>query len=231
MNAVSTIRRELGGRVPLIGFSGSPWTLATYMVEGGSTKDFRVIKRLMMEDPATMHGLLGKLADAVTDYLNAQIRAGAQAVQIFDTWGGVLTPHAYEAFSLEYMERIISGLIREHDGRRVPVIIFTKNGGQWLERMAVSGADGVGLDWTTDIGKARRRVGSQVALQGNLDPATLYAPDDVIRDEVGRILRAWGKGPGHVFNLGHGIALDVDPDKAKVFIDAVHELSESCHQK
>lgn len=231
MNAVSAIRRELAGRVPLIGFSGSPWTLATYMVEGGSTKDFRGIKRLMMEDPDAMHGLLSKLADAVTDYLNAQIRAGAQAVQIFDTWGGVLSPHAYQAFSLAYMQRIMSGLIREHEGRRVPAIIFTKNGGQWLERMAGSGADAVGLDWTTDIGEARRRVGSKVALQGNLDPATLYAPDEVIREEVGRIFSAWGKGPGHICNLGHGVALDVDPDKAKVFVDAVHELSEPCHQR
>ena len=225
MNAVSTIRRELNGRVPLIGFAGSPWTLATYMVEGGSSKDFRGIKRLMMESPEVLHGLLGKLADAVTDYLNAQIRAGAQVVQIFDTWGGALSPQAYQAFSLDYMQRIIDGLIRENDGRRVPVIIFTKNGGQWLETMAGCGADCLGLDWTTHIGEARGRVGDRVALQGNLDPSTLYAPDSVIRSEVERILGEYGTGSGHVFNLGHGVHLDVDPDKAKVMVDAVHEFS------
>jgi len=230
MRAVSTIRRALNGRMPLIGFSGSPWTLATYMVEGGSSKDFRGIKRIMMEDPETMHALLGKLADAVTDYLNAQIRAGAQTVQIFDTWGGVLTPQDYRTFSLDYMKRIISGLIREHDGRRVPAIIFTKNGGQWLETMVDSGADCLGLDWTTDIGQARQRVGDRVALQGNLDPSTLYAPDSRIRADVARILESYGKGSGHVANLGHGVALDVNPDKAKVFVDAVHELSVPYHQ-
>ncbi len=230
MRAVSTIRGALNGRVPLIGFSGSPWTLATYMVEGGSSKDFRGIKRIMMEDPDTMHALLGKLADAVTDYLNAQIRAGAQTVQIFDTWGGVLTPQDYRSFSLDYMKRIISGLIKEHEGRRVPAIIFTKNGGQWLEAMVDSGADCLGLDWTTDIGQARQRVGDRVALQGNLDPSTLYAPDSRIREDVARILESYGKGSGHVCNLGHGVALDVNPDKAKVFVDAVHELSVPYHQ-
>ncbi|XOZ33384.1 uroporphyrinogen decarboxylase [Halomonadaceae bacterium KBTZ08] len=225
MKAVATIRRELNGRVPLIGFAGSPWTLATYMVEGGSSKDFRGIKRLMMESPEVLHALLDKLATAVTDYLNAQIRAGAQVVQIFDTWGGALSPHAYKAFSLDYMQRIVDGLIRENDGRRVPVIVFTKNGGQWLETMAGCGADCLGLDWTTNLGEARRRVGDRVALQGNLDPSTLYAPDHVIRSEVERILSEYGTGSGHVFNLGHGVHLDVDPDKAKVMIDAVHELS------
>ena len=230
MNAVSTIRRELNGRVPLIGFSGSPWTLATYMVEGGSSKDFRGIKRLMMESPHILEALLDKLARAVTDYLNAQIRAGVQVVQIFDTWRGALSPHAYQCFSLRYMQQIIDGLIREQDGRRVPVIVFTKNGGQWLETMAGCGADVLGLDWTTNIGEARKRVGDRVALQGNLDPSTLYAPDDVIRSEVQRILAEWGQGSGHVFNLGHGVHLDVDPDKAKVFVDAVHELSQDYHQ-
>ncbi|MDX1588532.1 MAG: uroporphyrinogen decarboxylase [Oleiphilaceae bacterium] len=229
MNAVRTIRSALAGSVPLIGFSGSPWTLATYMVEGGGSKDFRATKRMMMSQPEVMHGLLDKLADSVIGYLNAQIRAGAQIVQIFDTWGGVLTPHAYEAFSLAYMRKILSGLIREHDGRRVPAIIFTKNGGQWLEMMADSGADALGLDWTTNIGRARQRVGDKVVLQGNMDPTTLYAPDRVIRDEVATILRDFGAGSGHVFNLGHGIPLDVDPDKAKVFIDAVHELSAPYH--
>ncbi|TVP52045.1 MAG: uroporphyrinogen decarboxylase [Halomonadaceae bacterium] len=229
MNAVRTIRSALGGSVPLIGFSGSPWTLATYMVEGGGSKDFRATKRLMMAEPEVMHGLLDKLADSVIDYLNAQIRAGAQIVQIFDTWGGVLTPHAYEAFSLAYMRKILAGLIKEHDGRRVPAIIFTKNGGQWLEVMADSGADALGLDWTTNIGRARSRVGDKVVLQGNMDPTTLYAPDDVIRAEVATILKDFGAGSGHVFNLGHGIPLDVDPAKAKVFIDAVHELSAQYH--
>lgn len=229
MSAVRTIRRALNGRVPLIGFSGSPWTLATYMVEGGSSKDFRTIKRMIFAEPEVAHALLDKLAVAVTDYLNAQIRAGAQAVQIFDTWGGVLSPDAYEAFSLAYMRNIIAGLIREHEGRKVPVILFTKNGGQWLEAIAGSGTDAVGLDWTTDIGKARARVGDRVALQGNMDPAVLYAPASRIRTEVADILQRFGRGSGHVFNLGHGIAQDVDPDAPRVFIDAVHELSAQYH--
>jgi uroporphyrinogen decarboxylase len=229
MSAVSTIRSALAGRVPLIGFSGSPWTLATYMVEGGTSKDFRMIKRMMMAEPDTLHALLEKLAESVTGYLNAQIRAGAQVVQIFDTWGGVLSARDYQAFSLDYMRRIIAGLIREHDGRPVPVIVFTKNGGQWLETIAGCGADAVGLDWMTDIGQARTRIGHQVALQGNMDPAMLYASPERIRAEVADILARYGKGPGHVFNLGHGIALDVDPERAKVFIDAVHELSAAYH--
>ena len=229
MRAVSTIRGALGGRVPLIGFSGSPWTLATYMVEGGSSKDFREAKRLMYAEPEVMHGLLGKLADAVTDYLNAQIRAGAQAVQIFDTWGGALSSWAYEVFSLSYMKRIVDGLIREHDGRRVPVILFTKNGGQWLEQMADAGADALGLDWTTDIRAARARVGDRVALQGNMDPSMLYAPPARIREEVAYILERFGRGTGHVFNLGHGITPDVDPANAGAFIEAVVELSGQYH--
>ncbi|WP_336368368.1 uroporphyrinogen decarboxylase [Marinobacter sp. C2H3] len=230
MNAVSTIRGALGGRVPLIGFSGSPWTLATYMVEGGSSKDFREAKALMYGQPEVMHRLLAHLADSVTDYLNSQIRAGAQAVQIFDTWGGVLSTWAYEAFSLQYMRRIVSGLIREHEGRRVPVILFTKNGGQWLESIADTGADAVGLDWTTDIGNARARVGDRVALQGNMDPAMLYAPKARIRDEVADILSRYGSGSGHVFNLGHGITPDVDPEHAGAFIEAVVELSPQYHR-
>lgn len=230
MSAVRTIRSALAGRVPLIGFAGSPWTLATYMVEGGTSKDFRTIKRMMMAEPDTLHALLGKLAESVTGYLNAQIRAGAQVIQIFDTWGGVLSARDYQAFSLGYMRRIIAGLIREHEGRPVPVIVFTKNGGQWLETIADSGADAVGLDWMTDIGEARARIGDKVALQGNMDPATLYGSPERIREEVADILARYGKGPGHVFNLGHGIALDVDPDRAKVFIDAVHELSVPYHQ-
>ena len=230
MNAVSTIRRELNGRVPLIGFSGSPWTLATYMIEGGSSKTFSEAKKLMYGQPEVMHRLLDHLADSVIDYLNGQIRAGAQAVQIFDTWGGVLTGWAYEEFSLRYMKKIVDGLIRENDGRRVPVVLFTKNGGQWLESIADSGADAVGLDWTTDIGDARRRVGDKVALQGNMDPAMLYAPKERIREEVADILKRYGPGTGHIFNLGHGITPDVDPEHAGAFIEAVVELSPQYHQ-
>nr|WP_312509895.1 uroporphyrinogen decarboxylase [Pseudomonas luteola] len=230
MNAVRTIRRELNGRVPLIGFSGSPWTLATYMVEGGSSKDFRRSKAMLYDNPHAMHNLLDKLARSVTAYLNGQIQAGAQAVQIFDTWGGNLSSAAYQEFSLAYMRRIVDGLIREREGRKIPVILFTKNGGLWLESMAASGADALGLDWTCDIGDARSRVGDKVALQGNMDPAVLYAKPDAIRSEVARILARYGKGSGHVFNLGHGITPEVDPAHAGAFIEAVHELSASYHE-
>ena len=229
MDAVRTIRRALDGRVPLIGFSGSPWTLATYMIEGASTKTFARSKGMMFDQPALMHSLLGKLADSVTAYLNAQIAAGAQAVQIFDTWGGTLTPGDYREFSLAYMQRIVDGLTREADGRRVPVILFTKGGGEWLEAMAETGADALGLDWTTDIGKARDRVGHRVALQGNLDPCTLYASPDAIRRAVGDILASYGQGSGHVFNLGHGIHPAIPPAHAGAMIDAVHELSRPYH--
>lgn len=229
MDALRTIRSELNGRVPLIGFSGSPWTLATYMVEGGSSKDFRRIKAMMFDQPQMLSQLLDVLADSVTHYLNAQIKAGAQAVQIFDTWGGALSPECYRAFSLKYMEKIVSGLIREHQGRKVPVILFTKNGGQWLESMAATGADALGLDWTTDISDARRRVGDKVALQGNMDPSVLYASSERIREEVAKILRGFGPGEGHVFNLGHGIHQFVEPDRARAFVDAVHELSARYH--
>jgi len=230
MDAVRTIRRELNGRVPLIGFSGSPWTLATYMVEGGSSKDFRKSKAMLYENPQAMHALLDKLAQSVTSYLNGQILAGAQAVQIFDSWGGSLSAAAYQEFSLAYMRKIVDGLIREHDGRRVPVILFTKGGGLWLESMADAGAEALGLDWTCDIGEARRRVGDKVALQGNMDPSVLYAPADRIRAEVADILQRFGPGNGHVFNLGHGIHQFVDPESAKVFVDAVHELSAQYHR-
>ncbi|MEY1662979.1 uroporphyrinogen decarboxylase [Isoalcanivorax beigongshangi] len=225
MRAVSTIRRELNGRVPLIGFSGSPWTLATYMVEGGSSKDFRHLKDMIYSTPELAHALLGKLADTVTEYLNAQIRAGAQAVQIFDSWGGALGWRAYEEFSLRYMQQIVDGLIREHDGRRVPVILFTKGGGLWLESMAATGCDALGLDWTQSLDQARRRVGDKVALQGNMDPAVLYASPSAIRAEVKRILDEFGPHPGHVFNLGHGITPHVKPEHAGAFIEAVHEFS------
>ncbi|MBJ9977348.1 uroporphyrinogen decarboxylase [Pseudomonas sp. S75] len=229
MDAVSTIRRELDGRVPLIGFSGSPWTLATYMIEGGSSKDFRKTKAMLYDQPEALHLLLDKLAQSVTAYLNGQIQAGAQAVQIFDTWGGALSSAAYQRFSLDYMRKIVSGLIREHDGRKVPVILFTKNGGLWLESIAEAGADALGLDWTCDIGDARRRVGDQVALQGNMDPTVLYARPEAIRQEVARILASYGHGSGHVFNLGHGITPEVDPAHAGVFIEAVHEFSAQYH--
>ncbi len=223
MRAVSTIRRELNGRVPLIGFSGSPWTLATYMVEGSSSKDFRHVKTMLYDTPSVMHDLLDTLATAVTDYLNAQIRAGAQAVQIFDTWGGALSTPAYLEFSLRYMEQIVAGLIREHEGRRVPVILFTKQGGQWLEDIAATGCDAIGLDWTTDIADARARVGDRVALQGNLDPCVLYCDDATVRRETRAVLERYGPGPGHVFNLGHGIHPGVDPERVATLVAAVRE--------
>ncbi|NLY14298.1 MAG: uroporphyrinogen decarboxylase [Gammaproteobacteria bacterium] len=230
MNAVRTIRHELNGRVPLIGFSGSPWTLATYMVEGGSSKDFRKSKALLYDNPQAMHMLLDKLAQSVTSYLNAQILAGAQAVQIFDSWGGSLSSAAYQEFSLAYMQKIVNGLIREHEGRRVPVILFTKGGGLWLESMADTGVEALGLDWTCDLGVARQRVGDKVALQGNMDPTVLYANPAAIEKEVGRILESYGNGPGHIFNLGHGITPEVKPENAGAFINAVHDLSAKYHQ-
>lgn len=225
LDAIRLIRRELNGQVPLIGFSGSPWTLATYMIEGGSSREFLKIKGLMYENPALLHVLLSKLADSVTDYLNAQIAAGAQAVQIFDTWGGALSDRAYRDFSLAYMARILRGLTPEAEARAVPVIVFTKGGGVWLEAIADIGCHCVGLDWTLDIGEARGRVGHRVALQGNMDPAVLRAPEAVVRAEVGSILERYGRGSGHVFNLGHGITPDVDPARVATFIDAVHTLS------
>ncbi len=228
-DAVSVIRHELNGSVPLIGFSGSPWTLATYMIEGGGSKDFRIAKQFMYDNPEAMHLLLEKLASAVIDYLNAQIKAGAQAVQIFDTWGGILTPAAYREFSLNYMNKIVAGLIKENDGRQVPAILFTKNGGQWLEDIADSGCQAIGLDWTTDIGQARARIGNRVALQGNMDPTMLYASPQAIRKEVASILQGFGQGPGHVFNLGHGITPEVNPDNVAVFVESVHELSAQYH--
>ncbi len=230
MDAVRTIRRELDGRVPLIGFSGSPWTLATYMVEGGTSKDFAKVKGMMFDRPDLMHKLLDTTAQSVVSYLNAQVAAGAQALMIFDTWGGSLTPRDYKEFSLRYMQQIVAGLTREADGRKVPVILFTKGGGQWLEDMAATGCDGLGLDWTTDIGEARRRVGDKVALQGNMDPSVLYASPERIRQEVATIMESYGSGSGHVFNLGHGIHQHVDPERAGVFVEAVHELSAKYHQ-
>ena len=230
MNAVRTIRQALNGRVPLIGFSGSPWTLATYMVEGGSTKEYAHVKGMMYDRPDLMHKLLDTTAQSVTSYLNAQVAAGAQALMIFDTWGGVLTPRDYKEFSLRYMQQIVDGLVRENEGRKVPVILFTKGGGAWLEDMAATGCDGLGLDWTVNIGDARKRVGDKVALQGNMDPSILYANPDRIREEVATILESYGNGSGHVFNLGHGIHQFVNPDHAGAFINAVHELSAKYHK-
>lgn len=227
--AVRTIREALDGRVPLIGFSGSPWTLATYMVEGGSSRDFRRIKGLRYEEPASLERLLDVLITAVTDYLNAQIRAGAQAVQIFDTWGGVLTPSDFRRFSLEPMARIVAGLVREHEGRRVPVILFTKGGGAWLEAMSDSGCDALGLDWTTDLSDARGRVGGRLALQGNLDPVALFARPQHIRDGVAALLADYGHGSGHVFNLGHGVLPQTDPEHVAALAEAVRELSPPYH--
>ncbi|KAB7714575.1 uroporphyrinogen decarboxylase [Plesiomonas shigelloides] len=229
MDAVRTIRRELKGAVPLIGFSGSPWTLATYMVEGGSSKAFTRIKKMMYAEPQTLHLLLDKLADSVIVYLNAQIRAGAQSVMVFDTWGGALTGRDYREFSLHYMHKIVDGLLREHDGHRVPVTLFTKGGGQWLEAIADTGCDAVGLDWTTSLADARARIGSRVALQGNMDPSMLYAPPARIEQEVASLLAEFGAGTGHVCNLGHGIHPDVDPAHAGVFVEAVHRLSQPYH--
>ena len=229
MDAVSLIRKELNGSIPLIGFAGSPWTLATYMVEGGSSKDFAKVKSLAFNEPELMHQLLSKLATSVAAYLSEQIHSGAQAVQIFDTWGGALSHNAYREFSLRYMTEIIEQLPREADGRKVPVIVFTKGGGQWLEAIADCGADAVGLDWTTDIGAARERLGDRVCLQGNMDPTLLNASPERIRDEVAQILTSFGEGSGHVFNLGHGITPGINPDHVAAMVDAVVELSPDYH--
>lgn len=230
MDAVRTIHRALDGQVPLIGFSGSPWTLATYMIEGGSSKTFAKSKGMLFDAPETLHQLLDTLAQSVTAYLNAQIAAGAQAVMIFDTWGGALSPSDYQTFSLNYMQTIVSGLTREAAGRRVPITLFTKGGGQWLEQMAATGCDALGLDWTTDIGEARKRVGDQVALQGNLDPCTLYASPPKIRAAVQTVLESYGTGSGHIFNLGHGIHPQIPPEHAAEMINAVQEYSRPYHR-
>jgi uroporphyrinogen decarboxylase len=226
--AVTRIRTALDGRVPLIGFSGSPWTLACYMVEGGGSREFHTIKKMLYSRPDLMHRVLDINAQAVTQYLNAQIDAGAQAVMIFDSWGGALADGAYQEFSLEYMRRIVAGLQREKDGVRIPAIVFTKGGGLWLDEMAGIGADALGLDWTVNLGRARALVGDRVALQGNLDPAILFAGPDQVRAEVERSLTAYGKpaaGHGHVFNLGHGISQFTPPESVTAMVDAVHEFS------
>lgn len=224
-DAVREIRRALAGRVPLIGFSGSPYTLACYMVEGGGSDDFRNLKSMLYARPDLLHRILDVNARAVTVYLNAQIEAGAQAVMIFDTWGGNLTTAGYEEFSLAYSRRVIAGLTKESHGRRVPSILFTKGGGHWLEAMANSGCDALGIDWSTDLNAARRRVGSQVALQGNLDPAVLFASPGTVRAEARRVLDAFGPGPGHIFNLGHGISQFTPPESVAALADEVHTYS------
>jgi uroporphyrinogen decarboxylase len=224
-DAVAQIRRALAGSVPLIGFSGSPFTLACYMIEGQGSDSFATAKQLLYSRPDLMHHLLAVTASGVTDYLNEQIRAGAQAVMVFDTWGGLLSDGAYRTFSLDYIARIMSGLVRAHDGRTVPRIVFTKGGGQWLESIAGCGCDAVGLDWTTDIGAARRRVGHRVALQGNFDPAILMSTPAAIAAEATRIVAAYGSHPGHVFNLGHGIWQQTPPEHVRILVDCVRDCS------
>jgi uroporphyrinogen decarboxylase len=227
-DAVTQIRTALNGRVPLIGFSGSPWTLACYMVEGGGSREFHTIKKMLYARPDLMHRILDVTAQAVTQYLNAQIDAGAQAVMIFDSWGGALADGAYQAFSLAYMRKIVAGLKREKDGVRIPTIVFTKGGGLWLDEMADIGADALGLDWTVNLGRARALVGDRVALQGNLDPAILMAGPDQIRAEVEKALGSYGTpaaGHGHVFNLGHGISQFTPPESVTAMVEAVHTFS------
>ncbi|MDR0702428.1 MAG: uroporphyrinogen decarboxylase [Azoarcus sp.] len=222
MDAVAEIRRALNGSVPLIGFSGSPWTLACYMVEGGSSADYRKIKKLAYTRPDLMHRILDVTTQAVTAYLNAQIESGVQAVMVFDSWGGVLSEAAYREFSLVYLQKIAASLVQEKEGRRIPSIVFTKGGGLWLEALAASGFDALGLDWTMDIGRARALVGDRVALQGNLDPAILLATPEIVVAETCRVLNAFGPHPGHVFNLGHGISQHTHPENVAVLIETVH---------
>ncbi|MFZ2451333.1 MAG: uroporphyrinogen decarboxylase [Methylovulum miyakonense] len=230
IDAVALIRKNLQGDVPLIGFSGSPWTLATYMVEGGSSKSFQKVKSLMYEQPSVMHLMLDKLAQSVAAYLNAQIAAGAQAVMLFDTWGGMLSSEDYLEFSLRYAKQVRALLKTEVDGQTIPTILFTKGGGLWLEAMSDAGYDALGLDWQTDIQQARIRVGDKVALQGNMDPVALYAKPEIVQEKVKTVLAKYGAGSGHVFNLGHGILPDINPDHVKAMVDAVHHFSPAYHQ-
>ena len=231
MDAVRLIKRELHGKVPLIGFAGSPWTIATYMIEGGSSKNFSLAKRMLYGQPGLMHRLLDVLSRSIIDYLNGQIAAGVDTVMIFDSWGGILSQAAYREFSLDYMQRIVQGIKIENQGNATPVILFTKGGGLWLEDIAESGCDAIGVDWTVDIGAARSRAGGKVALQGNLDTAVLYSSPAAIRRQVAEVLAAYGEADGHVFNLGHGIHPDIDPDKVALLVDAVHELSRPYHSR
>jgi uroporphyrinogen decarboxylase len=230
IDAVAEIRRALAGRVPLIGFAGSPYTLACYMVEGGASDDFRTIKTMLYREPALLHRILDVNAQAVALYLNAQIEAGAQAVMLFDTWGGNLSHDAYREFSLAYLARVLGEVKREHAGKRVPRIVFTKGGGLWLESIAGCGCDCVGVDWTVNLADARRRIGERVSLQGNLDPAVLFSTPQVIYEETKKALASFGAGSGHVFNLGHGISQFTPPEHVSALVDAVHELSRVQHE-
>jgi uroporphyrinogen decarboxylase len=230
-DAVAQIRRELDGRVPLLGFAGSPWTVACYMVEGQGSSDYRFIKSMLYARPDLLHRILDVNAQATQQYLNAQIDAGAQAVMLFDSWGGVLADGLFQQFSLAYTRQVIQGLRREREGRRVPVIVFTKGGGAWLEDIAACGCDAMGLDWTVNLGAARRRIGDAVALQGNLDPMTLFGGGHAVRAEARRTLEAFGPvgGGGHVFNLGHGISQHTPPEVVAELIDEVHRYSPAFH--
>lgn len=230
MDAVRTIRRELDGKVPLIGFSGSPWTLACYMVEGGGSKDFARIKALALNDPKALHALLSVNTDAVIAYLAAQRAAGAQALQVFDTWGGVLSPAMYREFSLPYLTRIAQELQRGDGAERTPLILFGKGNAAYLDALSRSGAEGVGVDWLIELGDAARRTQGRVALQGNLDPTTLYGSPDAIRAQVRHALDSYAHGnggsrDGHIFNLGHGMSPDMNPDHVGVLVDEVHAYS------
>ena len=227
MDAVRLIRQEMPSDLPLIGFSGSPWTLACYMVEGGSSRDYKRVLQLMYNEPAAMHRLLTKLANAVVVYLDEQVRAGVNALMMFDTWGGILTTSNYQAFSLHYMDMIVKQLKAKHP--HIPITLFTKGGGQWLPQLANTGCDALSLDWTCDLTAARAQVGLRVALQGNLDPTVLLTSPDCIRAQVKLVLEAYGQGSGHVFNLGHGITPDVPPEHLGVLVDAVHEFSPQYH--
>jgi len=224
-DAVAEIRRALDGSVPLIGFAGSPWTLACYMVEGGSSDDYRAVKAMAYTRPDLMHHILDVNAQAVTACLNAQIESGAQAVMVFDSWGGTLSDAAWREFSLAYLQRIAEGLICEREGRHVPAIVFTKGGGLWLDALAESGFDAVGLDWTMDIGHAREQANGRVALQGNLDPAVLFATPEVVAAQAEKLLDAFGPHPGHVFNLGHGISQHTPPENVVTLVETVHTHS------
>jgi uroporphyrinogen decarboxylase len=230
MDAIRIINQELDGKVPLIGFAGSPWTIATYMIEGQSSKEFSHAKGMLYQDPHTLHRLLDVLAKSITLYLKAQISAGVNVVMLFDSWGGALSSSTYNEFSLRYMKEIVEGLKQDPDTSTVPVILFTKGGGLWIEDTTASGCDAIGIDWCTNIGDARRKVGDKVAIQGNLDTAVLYAKPDKIREEVGKVLESYGHGDGHVFNLGHGIHPEINPDHVAALVEAVHSLSRQYHK-
>jgi len=230
MDAVRLISRELDGKVPLIGFAGSPWTIGTYMIEGGSSKEYSIAKGMLYESPGSLHHLLTLLTESITVYLNAQIAAGVQVVMIFDSWGGVLSASTYKEFSLQYMQQIVAGIRPDPAGNKVPVILFTKGGGLWVDDIAGTGCEAIGVDWTVDIGDVRKKVGDKVAIQGNLDTAVLYSNPETIRSEVAKVLDSYGHGNGHVFNLGHGIHPGINPEHVAVLVDAVHDHSKQYHR-